>query len=207
VVAWHTARQTWAAVAASWRLNLPRGERRALVTAHGEQFLRRLLNYGAGPTLAGSLGPQRSTSSGDWAASGGFRGLEEEEAPVHRLRRRRFLAEVAGYRRSVAENSRRRRPPRAAAEASLAALVEQGRFVRSVGPEPVLLISPNDGRLRGADLAGADLTLLNLDDPLRFPELFAVELRYDSSHLTSAGARLYSRLLADELAALARQGG
>jgi hypothetical protein len=203
-VAWHTARQTVAAVAASWRLDLPRSEKAALVASHGRQFLRRLLNYGAGPALVRGLERSRLPLE-DWGATAGYRGLEEEGSRVHRGRRRQFLRQVDSFRRTVAENRRRQRPLGDLAEASLAALVEQGGLVRAAGPEPILLIGPNDGRLRGLELAAVDLELLNFDDPVRYPQLFDVELRYDSSHLTTAGSRLYSRLLADEVAA--RFGG
>jgi hypothetical protein len=206
-VAWHTARQSAAAIAASWRLELPQGERVALIGSHAGQFLQRHLNYGAGPRLLRSLSRQGSADAAAWVASGGFRGLEEESARVHRQRRRRFLEHAASFRRTVADNSRRPRPRSAVTRASLAALVEQGRRVREAGPEPVLLIGPNDGRLRGVEVDTGGLLLLNFDDPVRFPELFAVELRYDSSHLTTAGAALYSRLLADELAARVGDGG
>ena len=52
---------------------------------------------------------------------------------------------------------------------------------------------------------GKDVIFLDFSDPAKYPGLFAAENRRDSGHLNAKGSVLYSRLVAQHLAAALRE--
>jgi hypothetical protein len=48
--------------------------------------------------------------------------------------------------------------------------------------------------------------LFDYDDPAKYPELFAIENRTDVDHLNVPGAILFSKMLADRIAAQINRG-
>jgi hypothetical protein len=82
-------------------------------------------------------------------------------------------------------------------------VARQVAAIRRAGAEPIHLITPTPTPTpelyRLAD-AGAVPRLLAFNDPVAYPELFAQDHRFDAEHLTTAGARRFSRLLAERMA-------
>jgi hypothetical protein len=86
---------------------------------------------------------------------------------------------------------------------SQAELLRKKALVESHGGRMVLIAPPTTGR-QLAPLPESGLLFLDFTDPDQFPELFAPEHRKDSGHLNQEGAVIYSRLLAQRLAAALR---
>jgi len=201
--AWHTGSQTAAVLGSTWELELPASERADLARRHLGYFLRREANHGEGARMLVSwIGDSRLTEAEETLIrrDAGFQGLDGLTNPVIVDRRRRFEAGRAAFSRQVERNAARRRGFAAPVRRSLATLVRLGQAVRSGGPEPVLLYGPGRGHYARvtAEQAGG-LPFLSFDDPSRYPELFDPDLRFDSSHLSRAGASVYTRLLADAM--------
>lgn len=71
--------------------------------------------------------------------------------------------------------------------------------IERAGATPILIVPPNASRVYfypRPELA-QHLIILDFCDPGKYPELYATENRVDTSHLTPAGAELFSRLLAE----------
>ena len=85
------------------------------------------------------------------------------------------------------------------------AVEDQVALIRRAGAEPVHLITPTarpTPELHRLAATGAVPHVLAFNDPERYPELFAVDRRFDAEHLTTAGAERFTRLLAARCAAL-----
>lgn len=87
--------------------------------------------------------------------------------------------------------------------ASQTELLRKRAVAARYGARLVLVAPPVTGEAF-APLPASGLVFLDFSDPRRYPELFAVEHRNDRGHLNRAGARIYSRLLAREVAPLLR---
>ena len=112
--------------------------------------------------------------------------------------------EIARYERELADAVARGKPDHYGDSESQAELARKRALARRFGAELVLVAPPTVGAAF-APLPGSGFLFLDFSSPARYPELFAVEHRYDRSHLNREGAVLYSRLLARELTrALAR---
>jgi hypothetical protein len=88
------------------------------------------------------------------------------------------------------------------------ALTELARRLKARGTQ-LVLVHPPDVKRRPApypSLAGEGVMELNFMDPVRYPELYSPEHRYDSRHLNREGATLYSDLLARELIPILDRG-
>lgn len=86
---------------------------------------------------------------------------------------------------------------------SQAELLRKKALVESHGGRMVLVAPPTTGH-QLAPLPESGLLFLDFTDPDEFPELFAPEHRKDGGHLNREGAVIYSRLLAQRLAAALR---
>jgi len=209
-VAWHSPRQTVAALRTVWRPQEPWPERARLAADHSLLFSRWLTRFGDGGRILGAVvegGEATAAELEVLSRTSGYEGLEGLDRRPIRARHRRFLRRQKQFLAAVARNSRRRHVNRLTAM-NLERLAGLGAFVRRTGSRPVLLISPNKARLAGFTPDGAGETLLlNFDDPVRYPRLFDLDMRFDSSHLNRRGAEIYTRLVADAFAAgLAREG-
>lgn len=74
--------------------------------------------------------------------------------------------------------------------------------VRALGAEPVLFIAPVALTRIGTPAGQVAVPILDFTDPHRWPALFDPANRYDRGHLNSPGARLFSRLFAEQVLAL-----
>jgi hypothetical protein len=71
----------------------------------------------------------------------------------------------------------------------------------------LVLVAPPMAEKTFVPAPEADIAFLDFSDPARFPELFALEHRADAEHLNETGAEIFSRRLAQGLAAaLGREG-
>ena len=85
-------------------------------------------------------------------------------------------------------------------------MAAQVAAIRRAGAVPIHLITPTarptPALYRLAE-TGRVPHLLAFNDPLAYPDLFIEERRFDAEHLTTEGARRFSRLLAARLTQLA----
>lgn len=77
------------------------------------------------------------------------------------------------------------------------------------GAQAAFILSPmlGDVRMRRDVPGAADLRFLDFNDPARYPELYALEHRYDSVHLAWSGAQLFTVRLAEQFAAMLEAEG
>jgi hypothetical protein len=156
-----------------------------------------------GPPTAGELDHHLGARRDGYVALEDYRPDSERGERVA-LRRELFLAEVQDYRDDVARLAADRAgepaPLRPHERAILAALVE---YARDLGAEPIFVVAPRTGDdqryLESALREGVIPVLFDYADPERFPELYAVERRYDSGHLSRVGAELWTAQLVDDL--------
>lgn len=181
-----------------------------------------LLHLGAWTTGAGRgrhwveaarRGKRRPRERPDYGDGGGFEPFSESAygTPSTHPFRRRFLELVPVYRQAVArlaeaDGTDPAAPPldRASAEA----LERQVSSIRRAGAEPVHVVTPTiqptPGLGRSADANGGS-GVLAFNDPERYPELFAVENRFDAEHLTTRGAELFTTSLAERFARMVEE--
>jgi hypothetical protein len=198
---WHTPENVALAVRSVLASDDPLCEKLAGLRLHAAHFCYRFANVGTGMLAAwGFLGLEPPLPAG--ASMDGFLPLESERAEVFRVRRREFLADLdalAARNAHLAGDT-----PEPDERVLIGALRELARDVRAAGVEPVLLLQPSIDRrhdgVRAAFADGTEARLLVYNDPALFPELFTPEARFDLDHLSSRGAAVLTRRLADDLA-------
>ena len=82
---------------------------------------------------------------------------------------------------------------------SLRELIERVRVLRA---EPVLFIAPVALTRIGTPAGQVAVPILDFSDPHKWPALFDPANRYDRAHLNAPGARIFSRLFAEQVLAL-----
>jgi len=201
---WHSPRTTLDVVRAIRGAGWDRAVEAHQVLRHLEASLRKVFHCGQGPALLRTLiGPH------DPAALGpdGDGWLSTEDDTSNRIELRRELGELEeeelgarlGALRASTGAARRE------GEVGLALLARTLARVRAAGATPILLVPPRH-QVRSSLAAHVrerlDVEILEFDDPARYPELYAPELRFDLNHLNRDGAALFSRLLAQRFAEL-----
>jgi hypothetical protein len=164
-----------------------------------EMFLRAQSNLGRGELLRPWL--LRTKSVGVDRTVLGARGdgyLEIDYAPLPGAARQAYEAKFAAKIRQPGSTG-------IGTKASQDALADSIALIRKLGAEPVLVIPPTV-EPRMLRLRDPDLKILDFSDPQRFPELFRAEHRMDAEHLNTAGARVYTKLLAQEFTLSLRPG-
>lgn len=188
-ILWHDTTETAAVLRSTLKLAAPVGERADLAATHLAHFAARYLALGRGGDIVRSwlASPKIDPAMARW------RGFEPYAESAYRLHpwRRRFLQNLEEYRADVARLVREEPWMRAGAE-----MDSTVPLVVHVVP-PVPRPTPELERLH-AD--GAIPHLLRFNRPAVYPELFAVEHRFDREHLTQDGAEIWSRRLAEEMA-------
>jgi hypothetical protein len=71
-------------------------------------------------------------------------------------------------------------------------------MIRAAGAQPILFHAPTPSEVVYTPDARSRAPLLDFSDEQRYPALFLTEYRQDHGHLNEAGARVFSRLLAEE---------
>jgi hypothetical protein len=213
MVFWHDPAETLSALETVARNEPSRSRRWELTTAHLLHMVARSAAAGRGRDLVWRVRerivPEGRAATGGAAAelarSGGFEPFSQSAygTPTSHPFRRRFLELLPAYRLAVA-----RLPGANRAEAGLGvynvrAVARQVAAIRRAGAEPVHLITPTarpTPELYRLAEAGAVPRLLAFNDPVAYPDLFVEDHRFDAEHLTTAGARRFTRLLAERLA-------
>ncbi len=172
---------------------------------HLDLFVKEMSNLGKGDFLAAQLlarggdpfglpyylGPDLS----GWRPSG--RG--EELSPVERAIFDKELADRLA-KPAVRDHSD---------DVSQQALETMIAKVERLGAQPVLLLTPQAGKRSffPRPERAARTIVIDFNDPVRCPELFEHRHRLDSDHLNSAGAEVFTRMLAEHwLAAVKARG-
>jgi len=76
--------------------------------------------------------------------------------------------------------------------------------IRSVGAQPILILTPSVQGLENFMGYPADVPLFRFQDPAQFPELFDPANHYDQAHLNDAGARVLTELVSARFVELLR---
>ncbi|MBJ01490.1 MAG: hypothetical protein CMK00_01320 [Planctomycetes bacterium] len=218
-IGWHTPTDTRQALQAlgntplPTRRDEPRRWRRNESITHLRALALNLFSVGAGPRTLSSLSradsPWRSDpwlSAADLEERAGFQDLSASDDEFRRRGHEAFLARPGKFTRRV-----ERIPAGNQATVPLAnhfnlpALAAQIARLRAAGLRPVYFTPP--GKLAqplGRCLATAGLlpAYLSFNEPLRYPELYAIENRNDADHLNGHGAALLAGHLAREFSAL-----
>jgi hypothetical protein len=221
VISWHTTSATRHALAAIRRLPLPIAERWRMARHHLDAWARHVWNLGLlserlfDSSRALSLREQQAAGSAPVAelseaeetpGFGSVLGTDPRKQPLRKAREqgREQMSDLTDeeHRRRVDQVRQQNEMPVDLARLDLGLLEERKRAARAAGVRLIYMTMPGESgspevlRLHEAGLLG---TLLHFNDPDRYPELFAKELRETPAHLNRDGARVFSRLLAEEL--------
>ena len=166
-----------------------------LLLGHLELFVWRFCNRGDGASWLlrrlGIVKPANPRDAFEPAARGYAPMPAGAQLPIER------------YRKDLAElRAQPRKPLDAASEAALRKFAER---ITRVGATPIFVVPPNSTPIRSEFAATASGTtapaLLAFDDPDEFPALYQIDRRADLIHLNDRGAREFSEILAEHLAA------
>jgi len=213
IIAWHDPAETAAALRTVLLTRERPLDRIELSWSH-------LLHLGARSTGAGRgrdwlVALRRPESSKrpapDYSDGQGFAPFSESAygTPSTHPFRRRFLRMIPAYRSAVARLAAANRAEVSLATYNVQAVEEQVGMIRRAAAEPVYLITPTarpTPELYRLAADGEAPRMLAFNDPERYPELFAVENRFDAEHLTTAGAERFTRLLAKRFARIMEDG-
>jgi len=200
-IAWHEPRESWLVMRDSLALDQP-------IEIRWDDFSTHLLHL-----LARSGGLGRGWDR--WRAV--FRGGEPAKSPAAgRVQHRGFVpytqfdhehGATAEHRRQYLESPHRITEPAgiaAAPEAVIAAALErQSAEIQAFGTEAIAVAMPRLKPFERPTIppqTSSAVRSLAFDDPAAYPEFYRVENRFDAEHLNTAGARRFSRLLADQFA-------
>ncbi len=205
-IRWHTPRQTVSAVRTTWRAEGSTVEKLGRTGEHAGHLLKRSVNFGGGvPWLRSWFddGRRHAAWSRTIARGDGFVAYEWETDPLYAREREAFPTKyVDEYRRQVATVEDDNASPGSLAHFNVDAQSEQQERIEASGAEAVFVVP---GLRRGTpgwhrlDDDGIVRTLLTFNHPGRYPELYAVENRFDRRHLNTRGALVFTRELAVRL--------
>lgn len=187
---WHDLAHTRMAAGAVVRASKTTAERFKLLDLHWRHFFSCSLNQGRGTEiLLDTLDIRRAKRRDrrqDWEDTQGYE--PGSDTPMSG----KFLAD---YHRDV---ERMRTAPESAISPELSAGLQAAiNAIRSVGAQPVLVLTPSVDRRENLTQLPAGVPVWNFSTPDRAPELFAAELHYDGHHLNPQGATLFTQMLAD----------
>jgi hypothetical protein len=214
VIDWHDPETT--ALVTRFVLESERDPRRAaeLLWAHWSSCALNLANVGRALAWVDRWLGRRPTA--EFAAEtvgargDGYSPLGDEGAELGR-RGRRFRSKRVDEYLERLEEFRAQRPSRGApSEAAVELYRRLERRARELGAVTIFVTQPAlylQEDLIAAHARGDVAYLLRYDDPQRFPELYAPENRYDDTHLNEQGARLFTELLARDVAELLERAG
>ncbi|HYR58774.1 MAG TPA: hypothetical protein VEO95_09105 [Chthoniobacteraceae bacterium] len=173
---------------------------------HFGHFVREMSNLGRGDFLARQLLRRRA----DWRLTlsdqlgpdlAGWRttGRGEDMPPDIRPHYEKELAErlIEPAVRDLAEP---------VSQGALEAMIAK---VERLGATPVLIVPPMTGKrtFYPRPERARKTIVLDFDDPVRFPELYENRNRLDRDHLNTAGAEVFTRLLAEHWVAAVKARG
>lgn len=216
VVGWHTPAETLAALGSVRCAALEASERLELAAYHARLGLWNVSNYGQGSAILGtwlgrdlveSRGP--SMTSAEIERARGYVSFEEDPDDESTKRYHYLRANQAAYWERIEEMRRENEVLPPAETLNLPAIRAQRELVRSIGARWIVVVLPQrvatpDGR--ALEQAGEFDTLFDFNRPELYPELFAIEARYDPGHLSRDGALRFTALLAERFAAHLEKG-
>ncbi len=214
-VFWHDSAETLSALETLVLTEPSPSRRLELSTAHLLHLAARTTAAGRGRdlvrTVRGAIAPEGRAAAGaaaELARRGGFEPFSASAygTPTTHPFRRRFLDLLPAYRLAIRRLPAANRAVTELGAYNVSAVTSQVAAIRRAGAQPVHLITPTarpTPELYSLAAAGRVPCLLVFNDPVVYPGLFAEERRFDAEHLTTDGARLFSRLLAERLAQVA----
>ena len=165
---------------------------------HARLFLDRALNLGDGARL---LEPMRGAAppAPEWAPGALGDGAEPytAETEIAEEKREAFDKGLA----LLKTGGVRVRPLQ---PAPLQSIAETIRRVRAIGAEPVLFIAPTATAVIHSPAGQVGAPILDFSDPHRWPALFDPANRHDYAHLNAPGARIFSRVFAEQVLQLSQ---
>ncbi|HEX8311735.1 MAG TPA: hypothetical protein VF614_10480, partial [Chthoniobacteraceae bacterium] len=210
---WRSGRLTWLALRQSWQRSpapakAEAATRHEMLTSAVQLWFRRFVNLGR---IAEFVDLTRSKADDSPAArpspgalalnlpsdERGFLGVDSKISAKDRSELPKRVGEIPMQWEKAREDT-----------VGAEALTELARRLKARGTQ-LVLVHPPDVKRRPApypSLAGEGVMELNFMDPVRYPELYSPEHRYDSRHLNREGATLYSDLLARELIPILDRG-
>lgn len=212
MVFWHDRQETRAALGTVARSEPSRRRRLEPAADHLLHLAARASAAGRGRDLVRELRgrwsgapAERRRTEEELATSGGFKPFSDSAygTPSTHPFRRRFLELLPAYRLAVTRLPAANRTETGLERYNVGAVTGQAAAIRRAGAVPVHLVTPTarptPELYRLAD-AGHVPHLLAFNDPATYPGLFREEHRFDAEHLSTEGARRFSRLLAQRLA-------
>lgn len=213
IVFWHDREETLSALRTVARTEAAPRRRLDLASDHLLHMAARSAAAGRGRDLVrevrarfGGGAAARRRAEAELAQNHGFEPFSPSAygTPSTHPFRRRFLELLPAYRVAVARLPEANRAEVGLDGHAVEAVAEQAAAIRRAGARAVHLLTPTarptPGLYRLA-AAGHVPLLLAFNDPQAYPGLFTEEHRFDAEHLTTEGARRFSRLLARRLAA------
>jgi len=207
VIEWHAPEQVLTLQRLIFAKNAPLASKLEQFWPHVEHALLRAANVGDGVESAykgtllhlrkpDRLLPASSFSVGDYVKNAQKKRLASYAK--HNAKKFPKVVEALRRARAVPESKIQKR-----LRANEYAVIYRQR-IEQRGAQAAFILSPmlGDVRMRRDVPGSADLRFLDFDDPARYPELYALEHRYDSVHLAWSGAQLFTVRLAERFAAL-----
>ena len=199
---WHTWKNT--RTAAHYILDsdesLP--SKAVLIFSHLLPFTYQQLNVGRlfNQVLPSDFSAEEKQVAAEFTATEGYYALRDETDP----NRQDFLHHQAAYLKQVSAL----RPVQAGAIRDPYLSVNKQRLlkqitqaIRAAGAEPIFIEPPSlhvENDFQAARQLGTIDTFMSYKDPGRFPQLYQTQNRHDADHLNDAGAREFTRLLAED---------
>lgn len=173
-------------------------------TDHAGYWMLRNSNLGRGHDLLaewlGVVPPKGNFKSGLGTRSDGHKPFDQGEVMSEKM--------TADYEKELAAMRSKAGRGTAGDVVSLAELRVKQRLIERAGGRMVLVIPPiiGDNIFRPKPGDGTP-PLLDFSNPEKYPELFMAKHHSDTGHTNNAGARIYTRLVARELAELLKREG
>ncbi len=210
MVNWHSLRQTLAALRATLSQDEPWAVRWRRVQLHCQAFCWRLCSYGQGERivrhLIGAPLDLPALQPEDLERRHGYQPLADrlEWDPLVQQRRQAFVSHPEQFAKHIDELGALELDPERLALFWIPGLNDQIALVRTAGAEPIYVVPPGsrDGPVaRHLAELGVIPTLLDFSDPDEHPALALAEHYFDLTHLNQDGAREFSTLFAEAVAA------
>lgn len=209
VIRWHTPSETWFVLEDILELDEPVGVKAKFMFGHLEHMGMQLLHIGQGPRIVRELGiigdPNKERKRGK-IKNEGFLSLDDAlraQKKAFRKRRAEMLRQKDVYEDMVDRVKQWTDEEAEAKESYKRRILDQAITIRKAGVEPIYLVTPIvRGNPKMKQLAAESdlITLFAYNNPERYPRFYDPVFRFDFNHLSEAGSRIFTRLLAKDFA-------
>lgn len=212
-VHWHSLAETKNVVDFLGDREIPWLKHKLIVANHFLQWAWKWSSYGLGPDIVAALcmpakGPDKYQA--DLTERQGYRPLESETEAEFEERRKSFLAKPGEFENIVmhlsAFEEQTRTKPESMQSFNPHAVKRQVELIREAGARPIFI---GPATIMGAIPppwilyeTGVIPNLLCYTQPKEYPMLFDADHYFDLNHLNEKGARLFSEMLAKDMARL-----